>query len=188
MTSNKNKTYLDGINSRNSKVLQEIYKDILPGITNWVRENGGNQDDAKDLFQEMIISIYKKCQTGNFELSCTFWSYALVVCRNLWFAKNRNKDKMIYTDTIGDDKVIITEDVQKEIEQREQMKLYKKHFSTLGESCQKILSMFFDKVKMTEIAAKLDMTPGYIKKKKFNCKEELIQKIKADALFEELSA
>ena len=188
MRENKNILYLNGIKARDSKILKEIYLDILPGITKWVRENGGNQDDAKDLFQEMILSVYKKIQKGDFELTCTFWSYSLVVCRNLWFARNRNKDKMKYTDTIENEEVYVDEDMQNKIEQQEQMQLYRKHFQELGDTCQKVLSMFFAKVKMVEIAKKMDMTPAYIKKKKFKCKEDLIQRIKADSLFEELSA
>ena len=187
MTANKNIKYLEGIKSRDSKVLNEIYLDILPGITNWVKENGGQEDDAKDIFQEMIVSVYKKTQSENFELTCTFWSYALIVCRNLWFAKNRNKSKMTYSDTIENEKVYVDEDTQRNLENHEQFLLYRKHFSSLGDSCQKILSMFFAKVKMAEIALKLDMTAAYIKKRKFKCKEELIQKIKADELFEELT-
>lgn len=188
MKENKNILYLDGIKARDSKILKQIYLDILPGITKWVKENGGNQDDAKDLFQEMIISVYKKTQNGEFELTCTFWSYALVVCRNLWFAKNRNKDKMKYTDTIESEEIYVEKDMQDEIEKQEQLRLYRKHFQELGDACQKVLSMFFAKVKMADIAEKLEMTPAYIKKKKFKCKEDLIQRIKADTLFEELSA
>lgn len=186
MKLNKNIHYLEGIKTQNNKVLTEIYNDILPGIKNWVRENGGNNEDAEDLFQEMIISIYKKMKEGKFELSCTFWSYSLIVCRNLWFAKNRNKDKMKYVDTVGEESVVIKENMQQEIERKEQFTLYRKHFASLGESCRKILTMFFAKVKMKEIADKLGMTPAYIKKQKFKCKENLIVRIREDELFEEL--
>ncbi|GLR16129.1 RNA polymerase sigma factor [Portibacter lacus] len=187
MSKDKNLIYLEGIKTRNSKVIQEIYDDILPGITSWVKQNGGQLDDAKDLFQEMIISIYKKQQQGEFELTCTFWSYSLVVCRNLWFAKNRKKDKIKYQEDVGSDHVSLDLDMQSTIEQQEQIMIYRKHFNSLAEKCQKVLSMFFAKVKMSEIAKKLDTSEAYIKKKKFKCKEELVSRIKADALYEELS-
>jgi RNA polymerase sigma factor (sigma-70 family) len=187
MNRDKNTYYLEGISTRNSQVIEEIYKDILPGITSWVRQNGGNQDDAKDLFQEMIISIYKKQNQGEFTLTCTFWSYSLVVCRNLWYAKNRNKDRIKYVDEVDGEKVSLDDDMQANIEEQEQLQLYRKHFSLLAEKCQKVLSLFFAKVKMAEIAERLETSEAFIKKKKFKCKEELVERIKADPLYAELS-
>lgn len=187
MSKEKNTHYLNGISTRNSRVIQEIYKDILPGITSWVRQNGGNQDDAKDLFQEMILSIYKKQRDGDFKLTCTFWSYALVVCRNLWFAKNRKTDRIKYVDEIDSERVSLEPDMQETIEQQEQLKVYRKHFEQLSEKCQQILSMFFAKVKMGEIARKLNTSESFIKKKKFTCKEDLVGRIKSDPIYEELS-
>ena len=77
--------------------------------------------------------------------------------------------------------------MQEELEQKEQLALYRTHFNKLSESCQKVLSLFFAKVKMAEIAQKMDSSEAYIKKKKFKCKENLVSKIKADPLFAELT-
>ncbi len=187
MKEGKNAYYLEGIASRDSKVITEIYKDILPGITSWVRQNGGQEEDAKDLFQEMIVSIYKKQKSGDFVLTCKFWSYALVVCRNLWFAKTRKSERISYVEQVDDDRVEIGQSMQEELEQKEQLQLYRMHFASLTESCQKVLSLFFAKVKMAEIARKMDSSEAYIKKKKFKCKENLVRKIKADPLFAELT-
>lgn len=186
MSRDKNKYYLEGISLRNDRIIEEIYKDILPGISNWVRLNGGNQDDAKDLFQEMIISIYKKQKEGEFALTCTFWSYALVVCRNLWYTKCRHKDKINYVDEVDGEQVSLDKDMQTTIEEQEQLNLYRKHFDLLSEKCQKVLSLFFAKVKMAEIAARLDTSEAFVKKKKFKCKEELVERIKSDPLYEEV--
>lgn len=186
MNDDKNTYYLDGIARRDSKVISEIYKDILPGITTWVRQNGGQEDDAKDIFQEMIISIYKKQKSEEFKLTCKFWSYALVVCRNLWFAKNRKNNRISYVEQIGEEQVVIESGMQEELEQKEQVFLYRKHFAELTESCQRVLSLFFAKYKMSEIATKMATSEGYVKKKKFKCKEELVKKIQADPMYNEL--
>ena len=188
MSSNahRDRRWIQGIRSRESAIINEIYKDILPGIIHWVKENNGNDSDARDLFQEMMIAVYKKCKDDDFKLTCSFWSFALIICRNLWYAKNRNKDKMTYKDVINDEEVILDENIQKDLEHSDQLELYRKHFSILKEDCQKILSMFFEKVKMTEIASKMGLTPAYVKKKKYKCKEALIESIQKDELYEEL--
>ena len=48
------------------------------------------------------------------------------------------------------------------------------------------MQWFFDKMPLRKIAKKLDTSEGYIKKRKFICKEKLIKAIKADAIFNEL--
>lgn len=186
MNTEKNNRWIEGIKNQDRRILVEIYDNILPGITAWVKQNNGTEDDAKDLFQDMIVSVYKKCKTGEFELTCTFWSYALIVCRNLWFAKNRNRDKMVFSENIKGEEVIIEEDMQYEIEKQEEFRLYRKHFDQLGEGCREILSMFFSKIQMSEIAEKLNLSPAYVKKRKFKCKEELINNIRQDEIYNEL--
>ena len=69
----------------------------------------------------------------------------------------------------------------------EQYRLYRKHFRKLGKDCQKVLEMYFDKVSMAEIARRMGFaSEGYAKKRKFKCKEKLIQLIKAVPSFKDL--
>ena len=56
MKEGKNAYYLEGIATRNSKIITEIYQDILPGITTWVKQNGGHEEDAKDLFHCLLYT------------------------------------------------------------------------------------------------------------------------------------
>jgi len=51
---------IDGIKTRDSCVLQFIYKNYYPSIRNFVLNNSGSEEDAKDIFQESIIIIYRK--------------------------------------------------------------------------------------------------------------------------------
>lgn len=182
----RDRRWIEGIRNQDSNVLNEIYKNIQPGIISWIKQNNGNEQDARDVFQDAIIAIYKKCKKDDFELTCKFWSFALIICKNLWFARNRNKDRMTYTDVIDEDEVRLDETMQDQMEAYDQLLLYRKHFKQLPDSCRQILSMFFAKIKMSEIAEKLDMTEAYVKKRKFKCKEALIQNIKEDELYEEL--
>jgi hypothetical protein len=61
-----------------------------------------------------------------------------------------------------------------------------KHFEALPDNCRKILALFFDKVPMADIAAELQSTEAYIKKRKFLCKSRLVEQIKADPVYKEL--
>ena len=83
--------------------------------------------------------------------------------------------------------VQLPDDLISSLERSAKDQLFYKHFDALGEKCQKILTWFFDKVKLAEIARRLDTSEGYIKKRKFVCKEKLIRAIQEDPDFQGLS-
>ena len=74
------------------------------------------------------------------------------------------------------------------IEDSLEYKLYQKHFQKLSKECKKLLQLFFDKVSYSEIAKILGYkSAGFVKKKKYNCKEFLMKSIKNDPEYKALS-
>ena len=57
MDESKNARYLQGIAENDYAVLQEIYRESLPEVVKYVKQNSGTLDDAKDVFQECILEI-----------------------------------------------------------------------------------------------------------------------------------
>src|ERR1700750_849043 len=49
--------------------------------------NNGNEDDAKDIYQEAIIILYNKVKAGDFELSSKLKTFIYSVCRRLWLKR-----------------------------------------------------------------------------------------------------
>ena len=45
----------------NNRVLAELYK-VFPMIKKYVLKNGGDQEDAKDLFQNAVLIFYRNLQ------------------------------------------------------------------------------------------------------------------------------
>ena len=77
--------------------------------------------------------------------------------------------------------------LSEEMDKRERLKLYREKFQLLGEDCRKILTLFYDGVKMDEIADKMGFaSAGYAKKRKHRCKEKLVALITEDDRFNEL--
>jgi hypothetical protein len=64
-----NREYLRGIKENDLPILKKIYNESLPGVVKYVRRNSGTLDDAKDIFQEGILIIYKKVMAGSLELT-----------------------------------------------------------------------------------------------------------------------
>jgi RNA polymerase sigma factor (sigma-70 family) len=175
---------LSGIRRNDTIVLQHIYKNFYSNINFFVKKNCGDDDDANDIFQEAIIIIFRKLKANELVLDdCTFETYLYSVCRLLWLKqldkrrleKENIKDNHEYNDDIYD------EGLERVIDLNERYRLYQKHFTNLGKDCQKILQLYFDKVPLKNIAQIMGFkSEKYAKKRKFKCKEYLIQSIKQD--------
>ncbi len=178
---------LEGLVKADSQVIERVYDLALPAVINWIKTNQGTEADAKDIFQEALLALYGKLQKEELVLTCTLKSFLRIMCRNLWLTRLRNKNRSAVSPLEDIELVELDEEIIRRIEASEREQLYFKHFDALGENCRKILQWFFDKVSLKTIAAKLDTSENYIKKRKFICKEKLTKAIQADPLYKELT-
>ena len=181
-----NKIIVEGILNQDKQVLKSIYLTYFPSIKRLVLDNNGSEQDAKDVFQEGIIIIYRKIKEGNLNLTSSFKSYIYGVCRYIWLkqlAQRKENTEKLEGYLEYEDVLDVSVD---EYEKNEQYKLYQKHFKRLEKDCQKLLELFLKKVPLKEIAEELGIeSQQYIKRKKYKCKEQLVRYIKSDPNFKE---
>lgn len=178
---------LDGLLSGDSRKVKVLYDTYLPDIIFYVRKNSGSEVDARDLFQEALIAIYRKLLNKDLELTVALRTYIQVICRNLWL-RNLRKTKRISLQTPTDmvEHASTSETLGLDLERMERDRTYFRCFDQLGEKCKKILNWYFDKIPMKDIAVRLETSESFIKKKKFECKNKLIDAIHQDPVFKEL--
>lgn len=186
-TDTADQALLDGLLSGDPRKVKALYDNYLPDIIRYVRSNSGSEADARDLFQEALIAIYRKLVDKDLELTVALRTYIQVICRNLWLRSLR-KTSRISLQPPADmvEQVSTTETLGIDLERMERDRTYFRCFDQLGEKCRQILSWYFDKVPMKDIADRLDTSESFIKKKKFECKNKLISAIHKDPVFREL--
>lgn len=177
---------LEGILEADHQRIKRIYDLALPSVISWVKENNGEETDARDVFQEALIALFRRLEKGDFILTCSLKSFLRIMCRNLWLARVRDKRKIQLTSIEGLEGIEPDEDLNDQLEQSEKRQLFFKHFDALEEKCRRILQWFFENISLREIAEKLGSTENYIKKRKFQCKERLVKSIQDDPVFQEL--
>jgi DNA-directed RNA polymerase specialized sigma24 family protein len=85
-TSNE-QALLKGLASNDSAIIEQLYKENFSTIQAFILANNGSYDDARDVFQEAMIALYEKAQSGSFVLTCQIKTYIYSVCRRLWLKK-----------------------------------------------------------------------------------------------------
>lgn len=178
---------LEGIRLHDIKILQYVYTTFYSYIKYFIISNSGSDDDAKDIFQEALVVIYRKLDENKLDISCTFKTYLYSVCRLLWL-KHLEKRKTKNEFSIDNENFIELADDTKELsEQNARYSLYQKYFKLLGEDCRKVLEMSLEKISLKQIAEIMGYkSEKYAKKRKYQCKERLINEIKNDPQFKEL--
>lgn len=171
---------IDGIRNQDKTILKAIYYTYFPSIKKLIEDNSGNEQDAKDIFQETLIIFYRKIKAGNLKIHTSFKAYIFAACRKLWL-------KELLTRNVEIEQLAIfsayqnTPDINiDEYTKHKQYQLYQKHFKRLEKGCQETLKMFLNKMSFKEIAKKLGTSYDYIRIKKARCKEQLIRYIKED--------
>jgi RNA polymerase sigma factor (sigma-70 family) len=178
---------LEGIRLNDSDTLEYIYKKFYPSIRNFVILNSGTEDDAKDTFQESIIVIYRKIkQEKSFTISCSFKTYLYSISKNLWLKelerRKTEQEKIKNTEEFESADCEIDEPVSSN--QDDRFKLYQTHYLSLSKDCQQVLRLFMEKVPLKEIAQIMGYaSEKYAKKRKYQCKEILVKRIKSDPYF-----
>ncbi|MEM8524831.1 MAG: sigma-70 family RNA polymerase sigma factor [Bacteroidota bacterium] len=181
-----NEDYLDGIYKEDYVVLENIYQSQFPAILNYISNVGGHEAMAKDIFQEAMVVIYQKVIANKLELTCSFSTYLFAICKRIYLKKNSQR-KPISGLEEGSEYDFLEESIVDLISESERYALYYEKFDLLGKDCKKILSLFFDKVSMVKIGEIMGFgSVSYTKKRKFNCKNKLIQLIQSDQRFNEL--
>ncbi|MCB0839886.1 MAG: sigma-70 family RNA polymerase sigma factor [Bacteroidetes bacterium] len=175
---------LEGIQKSDARALEKIYREILPGIIRYIQKNRGSEDEARDIFQDAMIVLFRKLRAGDLELKCTLNTYLSSICRNLWLKKLRDHKEMGMIE--GVDFIDPDEDTLHNMQITAKRKLFRKYLEGLGDKCRELLKMTLLKIPYKKIAEKLGTSEGYIKKRKFECNKKLVEAIKSDPAYHEL--
>jgi DNA-directed RNA polymerase specialized sigma24 family protein len=82
------KTILTGIKNRKDYILEYLYRDYFPKVKHIVISNGGNEQDARDLFQEALIIVFSRLKKNDLIIKSSFHNFFIVLCKFIWYRQN----------------------------------------------------------------------------------------------------
>jgi RNA polymerase sigma factor (sigma-70 family) len=189
-TVHEDQLYIDGLINNNSLIIQSIYKKFVPKVVYYIKTNSGDEDQAQDIIQEVLITIYNQAKTKDLKLSCPFDAYFFLLCKRRWL--NEIKKATTKEVTISDDNVYKDESTVEMVNQtemfEEKQSLFDEMFQKLGEKCQEVLKLSFVTKTMEEVAQKLNVTYGYVRKKKSLCTGQLTEMIQQSSKYKSLKS
>lgn len=180
---------LKGIKSRDNRILTVVYRDFFPPIRSYILNNNGSEEDAKDVFQEALIVIFKSLRENKLEIKQSFEAFLMGTCKFIWLKILRNKDihnRNVQEIEINENKSPLDDElIDEDIEAR----LFRKHFLNLGDDCKNLLKMTINGESNSKIAKMMGYkSEKFVSNKKARCKEYLAKMIKADPEYKNLKS
>ncbi len=171
------KQILDAIKAgKDDKALNELYSDLYPKIESFILKNGGDKDEAADIFQDAVLIFYKQVKKEKFKEDNPISGFVFTVSRNLWYnrikRKNRSYELSDYEYNLPNDKNIMDDLLTDERESNINQLL-----SYMEEKCREILiySIFY-KFSMKAISKKMGFSSEDVAKtKNYKCKKKLMK-------------
>lgn len=154
-------------------VLKKLYQEHYKMVEQYILQNSGDKDDAKDIYQEAFVAVWRNIQLDKFvpQHSNSLGAYIFQVSKNKWIShlrsvKNKNSVALdTGTETIAEE---TSEEAVNDIEK------VAGYFKQLGEQCKEVLSRFYyNKESMKAIAARFNWTEATAKNNKYRCLEKL---------------
>jgi RNA polymerase sigma factor (sigma-70 family) len=164
---------LDRIRKGDEGALEELYRENRKPVTALVRRNSGTEDDADDMLQEALVTLWERVRSGRFRYSAKLGTFIYATARNMWLrrlARARREVPETDADPPADDASPL--ELMIEEEEAEAVRLA---LERLGEPCRKLLLLFYwEEESMETIASLLGMANAdTVKSKKYQCKKSL---------------
>ena len=152
--------------------LKQLYRENQTTILAFIQENNGSLEEAKDVFQEGILILYKQLKAQKFRGESQLNTYLFSICRYLWYHKlkkeSRRADLLAQQEDLPSPSHI---DPYRRMQDEEQRALMMALFQQIGDKCRQVLlySLYYDYA-MKEIAEEMGFKSDQIaRNKKHRC-------------------
>jgi RNA polymerase sigma factor (sigma-70 family) len=165
------KVLLEGLAVSDKKAVETIYRSNFNMVQSLVINNNGSVDDAKDIFQEVMIVLYEKARSGDFELNCQIRTFVYSVSRRLWLKRLQQQNRVTSSGDSMEPVVPIEEDIEEHDRRNIEFDMMENAISHLGEPCKSLIEAYYlQKQTMQEIAARFGYTNAdNAKNQKYKC-------------------
>src|SRR4029079_1220186 len=163
--------------------IRYLYQQHFESLSSFIIHNNGNAEDAQDVFQEVLVAFIQLVKQEKFRGESSIKTFLFAMNRNIWFNELKRRKRAIERE-IKYDKMQPAEEEQVDqiIENREASGKLIQVLESLGESCKKILLLYYyENLSMTEILAQLDYeNEQVVRNKKYKCMKKLEEMVSSD--------
>lgn len=166
-----------------SASIRYLYRENFDMLSRYILNNNGNEQDAEDIFQEVMVAFIQLLKAGKFRGESSIRTFLFSLNKNIWLNELKKRGRASlreekYEKNMNRDEH--TADIAMELRQTKQELL--KTLEALGENCKKILLLFYyENRSMKEIVSELPYeNEQVVRNKKSKCLKKLEELVKGN--------
>jgi RNA polymerase sigma factor (sigma-70 family) len=163
---------------RVDEMIRSVYRNNFDSLSWYVINNSGNQQDAEDVFQEVVVTFIDLVQKDKFRGESTVKTFLFSLNRHIWLNELKRRGRAIAREEKyerAQDRV--SPDTSVYIAERENKNEIIKLVGKLGDKCRQILLLFYyESWPMKEILETMNYeNEQVLRNKKYKCLKQLEQ-------------
>lgn len=169
---------VQGVQNNDRVVLKKLYEQNFNRTRNYILQNSGTEENAKDIYQEAFIAFWKNVRENRFktENSGSLEAYIFTIAKNKWLdhlrmgksGKNIRIVKLPVMETAD------TNEAERENDYEYKLEMAMQAISHLGEECKEMLKQFyFHKRSLRAISEMFGINENSARNKKYRCIQQL---------------
>jgi len=162
---------LRGLANDDSKAIDTIYRDNFSTVQAFILNKNGTYDDARDIFQEAMITLYEKAKSESFVLTSQIKTYIYSVCKRLWLKRLQQMGRYVAAGEGLEEILPVEMDLEFHEKRNVEFAIMERALNSLGEPCKSLIEAYYiHKKGMTDIATQFGYTNAdNAKNQKYKC-------------------
>lgn len=168
---------------RMDEVIRDLYRNNFSNLSWYVMNNSGNRQDAEDIFQEVMVAFIDAVQKNKFRGESTVKTFLFSLNRFTWLNELKKRGRSaVREEKFEKEQDKVQADTGYLIDEREGKAEVIRLVGELGESCRKILLLFYyENMSMREILSSTEYeNEQVLRNKKYKCLKQLEQMVNAN--------
>jgi RNA polymerase sigma factor (sigma-70 family) len=164
---------LQAIKANDEPALKQLYEENYPKVEKYVLENNGSQDEARDIYQEAFVAVWRNVQLDKFQprSNTALNGYLYQVAKNKWL-DHLGSAHHLKVVPLAESQDYEAEEVP--AEDNNFIERVKKELKNLGKNCKDLLTRFYYGAQsLREIAKANKWTEQTARNNKYRCIEKL---------------
>lgn len=137
-----------------------------------------NQEDRKDMYQEILVNIWKSLDSFRGDASISTWIYRIAVNTSLGFTGKAFKQMQMIVDADTENISLLLDDgIDEKLEQEARLNQLQMELNQMSVIEKSLMSLLLEGLSMREIADVIGITEPNVKVKIHRIKEQLKSKL-----------
>jgi RNA polymerase sigma factor (sigma-70 family) len=156
--------------------IKHLYRNYYYGLSNYIKLNQGSEQDAEDIFQEVIVNFIEIVKSNKFRGESSIKTFLYTLCRYAWLNELKKRNRVLLREEKYEgSRDQEDKDVSHLMVEREAKSLVMAMIDKLGDICKRILvAYYYDNFSMKEILPLVEFqNEQVLRNKKYKCLKSL---------------